>query len=61
MMKTYAVKVGFMGSDNSYKVLYDKSYPIIADNEEEAQKIVHNGLSVIEFRNFRILEVKEIE
>lgn len=59
-MKTYAVKVGFMGDDRT-KVLYHKSYRIEADSIEQAKTYVRNGLSVLEFRNFVVVEVKEIE
>lgn len=59
-MKTYAVKVGFMGDDRT-KVLYHKYYKIEADSVEQAKTYVRNGLSIIEFRNFAIVEVKEIE
>ena len=59
-MKTFAVKVGFMMGNNG-KVLYRKYYLIIADDEKEAIKVVHNGLKIIEFHNFEIEEVKEIE
>ena len=59
-MKTYAVKVGFMGDDRT-KVLYHKSYLVEADSVEKAKAYVRNGLSIIEFRNFAVLEVKEVE
>ena len=59
-MKTFAVKIGFMMGESN-KILYRKYYSILADSEEEARKFVSNGLAIIEFRNFRILEVKEIE
>lgn len=59
-MKTYIVKVGFLGSERT-KVLYSKQYRIEADSEEEAKSIVRNGLSIIEFHNFVVTEVTEIE
>ena len=59
-MKTYAVKVGFLGSERT-KVLYHKYYRIEANSEEEAKTIVRNGLSIIEFHNFVVTEVTEIE
>ena len=59
-MKTYGVKVGFLGSERT-KVLYSKYYRIEAKSEEEAKTIVRNGLSIIEFHNFVVTEVKEIE
>lgn len=59
-MKTYVVKVGFLGDDRT-KVLYFKKYCIEARSPEEAKVFVANGLNVIEFHNFVIVEVKEIE
>ena len=58
-MKTYVVKVGFMGEDRA-KVLYYKSYRIEAESVERAKTYVRNGLSIIEFRNFAVVEVKEV-
>lgn len=59
-MKTYIVKVGFLGSERT-KVLYSKQYRIVASSPEEAKIIVTNGLNIIEFHNFVITEVREIE
>lgn len=59
-MKTYGIKVGFMGSDRS-KVLYHKYYRIEADSIEEAEAFVRNVLNIIEFHNIVVVEVKEIE
>ncbi len=59
-MKTYIVKVGFLGSERT-KVLYHKQYRIEASCPEEAKIIVTNGLNIIEFHNFVITEVREIE
>lgn len=59
-MKTYNVKVGFLGSERT-KVLYSKNYIIRADSTEKAIAYIMNGLSVIEFHNFVIQEVTEIE
>lgn len=59
-MKTYGVKVGYFNSDRS-KVLYSKYYRIEADTEEEAKRIVRNGLSMLEFYNFVVIEAKEVE
>lgn len=58
-MKTFAVKVGFLGDDRT-KVLYHKNYRIEAESVEQAKTYVRNGLSIIEFRNFAIVEVKEV-
>ena len=59
-MKTYIVKVGFLGSERT-KVLYSKQYRIEAGSPEDAKTIVTNGLNIIEFHNFVITEVREIE
>ena len=58
-METYEVTVAFVGEDKS-KVLYKKRYDVIADSENEACKYVYNGLKVIEFHNFIIIDVREI-
>ena len=58
-MKLWNVKVGFVGGVK--KVLYVKNYQIKAETEEIANLILFNGLSLLEFRNFEILETKEIE
>ena len=59
-MKTYIVKVGFLGSERT-KVLYHKQYRIEASSPEEAKIIITNGLNILEFHNFVITEVREIE
>ena len=59
-MKTYEVIVAFVG-ENGQKVLYSKCYEVIADSKIEAYKYVHNGLKIIEFHNFIIEDVKEME
>lgn len=59
-MKTYGVKVGFMGNDRS-KVLYHKYYRVEAGSVEEAKALVRNVLNIIEFHNIVVVEVKEIE
>lgn len=59
-MKTYIVKVCFLGSERT-KVLYSKQYRIEASSPEDAKIIVTNGLNIIEFHNFVITEVREIE
>lgn len=58
-MKMWNVKVGFVGGTK--KVLYVKHYQIKAETKEIAELILFNGLSMLEFRNFDILETKEIE
>ena len=58
-MKLWNVKVGFVGGVK--KVLYVKNYQIKAETEEIANLILFNGLSLLEFRNFEILETKEID
>lgn len=59
-MKTYLVKVGFLGSERT-KVMYNKCYRIYADSEENAKAFLRNVLEITEFHNFVIVEVKEIE
>ena len=58
-MKTYAVKVGFMG-DKRDRVVYPKDYIIKAESEEQAEASAFNGLSMQEYHNIKVLEVKEI-
>jgi hypothetical protein len=58
-MKMWNIKVGFVGGTK--KVLYVKHYQIKAETQEIAELILFNGLSMLEFRNFDILETKEIE
>ena len=41
--------------------MYSKRYRIEASSPEEAKIIVTNGLNIIEFHNFVITEVREIE
>lgn len=59
-MKTYGVKVGFIG-ENRDKVLYHKYYEIYEETAEKAAIFVMNTLSMIEFHNFIIVEVKEVQ
>ena len=59
-MSIYGVKVGFMG-DNRDKILYHKYYEIYEESAEKAAIFVMNALSIIEFHNFIIVDVKEIK
>ena len=59
-MSIYGVKVGFMG-DKQDKVLYHKYYEIYGETAEKAAIFVMNALSVNEFHNFIIVDVKEIK
>ena len=59
-MKLWNVKVGFMG-DKQDKVLYHKYYEIYEETPEKAAIFVMNTLSVSEFHNFTIVDVKEIK
>lgn len=59
-MSIYGVKVGFM-ADKQDKVLYHKYYEIYAESAENAAIFVMNALSIIEFHNFNIVDVKEIK
>ena len=58
-MKTFGVKVGFMG-DKQDKVLYHKYYEVYEESAEKAAIFVMNSLSIIEFHNFIIVEVKDL-
>lgn len=59
-MSVYEVKVGFMG-DKQDKVLYHKYYEIYEESAENAAIFVMNALSISEFYNFIIVDVKEIK
>ena len=59
-MKKYEVLVSFMAGCTD-RALYTKYYIVKAKSEEEADAAVFNGLSLIEFQNFKIVEVKECE
>ena len=58
-MKQWNVKVGFIGGEK--KILYVKNYSVKAETKEIAGLIVYNGPSLMEFKNFEILRVSEIE
>ena len=58
-MKLWNVKVGLGGGEK--KILYAKVYSVKAETKEIAALIVYNGLSLMEFKNFEILRVSEIE
>lgn len=60
-MKKWCVKVGFTGCENKEKALYYKSYIVKAETAEIAEIIVYNGLSILEFHNFKIAETNEVE
>ena len=62
MMKTYGVEVAFYSDASTGKklCLYKRYFPIQADSEKMAVATVHNILSVMEFHNFEILDVKEV-
>ena len=53
-VKFYAYK------DNKPMELYKRYFCIEADDSKHAVMAVHNILSVMEFHNFEILDVKEI-
>ena len=59
-MKKWCVKIGFTGCENKDKALYHKSYIVKAETPEIAEIIVYNGLSILEFHNFKIVETKEV-
>lgn len=59
-MKDYAVKVGYMG-DKQDNVLYHKTYKICEESAKKAVIFVANTLTMMEFQNFIIEDVKEIK
>ena len=57
----YEVKVRFYAyKDNKQMELYKRYFSIEADDAKHAVTAVHNILSVMEFHNFEILDVKEL-
>lgn len=57
----YEVEVKFYAyKDNKKMELYKRYFSIEADDSKHAVMAVHNILSVMEFHNFEILDVKEI-
>ena len=47
-------------NDNKQMELYKRYFCIEADDSKHAVMAVHNILSVMEFHNFEILDVKEV-
>ena len=60
-MKTYEVKVGFMGGEKNTKALYTKNFIVKAQLAEYAEVAVYNGLSMQEYHNFKILATRIID
>lgn len=58
-MKDYVIKVGFMG-DKKDNVLYYKNYKICEESAKKAVIFVANTLTMLEFHNFIVEDVKEI-
>lgn len=58
-MKTFVVKVDYM-NDKGENVLYSKYYAIKAESADMAEAVVFNGLSLLEFHNYEVAEVKEV-
>ena len=57
----YEIEVKFYAyKDNKKMELYKRYFCIEADDSKHAVMAVHNILSVMEFHNFEILDVKEI-
>ena len=55
------VRVRFYAyKDNKQMELYKRYFSIEADDAKHAVMAVHNILSVMEFHNFEILDVKEV-
>lgn len=59
-MKTYSVEVKFFAKLTE-KELYVRFFDIMAEDDKHAWAAVHNILSVMEFHNFVITDVKEVE
>lgn len=56
--KTWAVTVAFLRCDTN-KVEYTKTYKVKSDTQQGAERTVFNGLSLLEFNNFKITKVVE--
>lgn len=57
----YEIGVRFYAyKDNKPMELYKRHFSIEADDSKHAVMAVHNILSVMEFHNFEILDVKEV-
>ena len=57
----FEVEVKFYAyRDNKQMELYKRHFCIEADDAKHAVMAVHNILSVMEFHNFEILDVKEV-
>ena len=57
----FEVEVRFYAyKDNQQMELYKRYFCIEADDSKHAVMAVHNILSVMEFHNFEIIDVKEI-
>ena len=57
----YEVEVRFYAyKENKQMELYKRYFCIEADDSKHAVMAVHNILSVMEFHNFEILDVKEV-
>ena len=59
-MKYEVVARFYAYRDNKQMELYKRFFCIEADDAKHAVMAVHNILSVMEFHNFEILDVKEI-
>ena len=55
--KEWLVKVDFLRCDGN-KAEYSRTYKIKAESGDEAERIVFNGLSIMDFNNFKIVGAK---
>ena len=55
--KEWLVKVDFLRCDGC-KAEYSRTYKIKAESGDEAERIVFNGLSIMDFNNFKIVGVQ---
>ena len=56
-MKTYMIVVNFYSGET---FLYLRKFLITAKNEQEARVFVSNPLSILEFSNYKIMEVRAL-
>ena len=52
--RTWRVRVAFMRCDSN-KAEYEKTYNVKAETKDSAERTVYNGLSMLEFSNFKIV------
>ena len=58
--RMWEVMVAFLRCDSD-RIEYSRTFRIKADDGESAKQIVFNGLSIMEFSNFKILKVRRVQ